>query len=64
MQSISNFWDHKLHRIVGILNPISHRDILPVQFELVKENLETTKFPDYIWMQITSAPIYAIYFRN
>ena len=43
------FWDHKLYGILGMLNAIADGEMPPIEFELIKENLEATSFKDEVW---------------
>ncbi|MFT6717205.1 MAG: hypothetical protein ACJA0Q_001856 [Saprospiraceae bacterium] len=43
------FWDHKLYGILGMLNALCDSHMPPIEFELIKENLEATNFEDNIW---------------
>ena len=46
------FWDHKLYGVIGMLNALSNNYMPPVEFDLIKENLEATNFKDNIWTDV------------
>jgi hypothetical protein len=46
------FWDHKLHGILGMLNALADSYMPPVEFDLIEENLEATNFEDNIWTDV------------
>ena len=46
------FWAHKLHGILGMLNAIADNYMPPVEFDLIEENLEATNFEDNIWTDL------------
>ncbi len=43
------FWDHKLNGILAMLNALCDGDMPPIEYDLVKENLEATNYQDEVW---------------